>query len=99
MYVDSGYVEYLTRGTFLLVILIFAGLFLFLRNNLKSKNAAYSLFFIFLLFENGSQVLLIIGLFICYHLLFYTLTIYMTCIQIRDYVRIKKDIQKIRITL
>lgn len=53
MYVDSGYVEYLTRGTFLLVILIFAGLFLFLRNNLKSKNAAYSLFFIFLLFENG----------------------------------------------
>lgn len=53
MYVDSGFLEYLTRGSLLLVLLIYIGFFLFLKKNLKSKTAAYTLFFMFLLFELG----------------------------------------------
>lgn len=50
---DSGMLEYLIRGTFLLVILIYLGLFIFLRNNLRSKRTSTFLFLIILLFELG----------------------------------------------
>ncbi|WP_141493445.1 hypothetical protein [Bacillus thuringiensis] len=56
-YGDSGIVEYLTRGSVLLVLSMYGALFLFLKNNLYSKKIAYSLFILIVLFEIGFTVL------------------------------------------
>lgn len=57
MYVDSGYVEYLTRGTILLVALIFLGLYNFLKQNLINVNHRKLLFLSIIFFEIGFSVL------------------------------------------
>jgi hypothetical protein len=52
-YADSGPVEYVLRGSFPLLILVYAGAFLFFYKNLKSKRQAIFLFLVFLGFEVG----------------------------------------------
>ena len=52
-YGDSGPVEYLIRGGFPLVIATYAGLYLFLRDNLRSRKQCRLLFGVFLVFEIG----------------------------------------------
>lgn len=52
-YGDSGFIEYILRGSLLLAICIYTALFLFLKNNLFSKKTAYALFGLILLFEIG----------------------------------------------
>lgn len=52
-YGDSGPVEYLIRGGFPLVIATYAGLYLFLRDNLRSRKQCRLLFAVFLVFEVG----------------------------------------------
>ncbi|HSS96386.1 MAG TPA: hypothetical protein VLK33_05130 [Terriglobales bacterium] len=54
---DSGPVEYYLRGTILLAISIYAGLFAFLRKNLISKSDAYHLFAVIIGFELGLTAL------------------------------------------
>ena len=57
---DSGIVEYLMRGSLPLLLLIYGGLYYFLRRNLWSKAQAYFLFFAFLFFEIGITTLIYI---------------------------------------
>jgi hypothetical protein len=52
-YSDSGPVEYVLKGSFPLLIAVYAGAFLFLRKNLVSKQRAFFLFAVFLSFELG----------------------------------------------
>lgn len=53
MFGDCGPVEYLLRGSAILLLLVYGGLFLFLRRNLISKSDAYFLFGASLAFELG----------------------------------------------
>jgi hypothetical protein len=54
---DSGPLAYFLRGSFILVFLIYGGLFLFLRRNLRDKWDCYRLFFVILAAEVGFTVL------------------------------------------
>ena len=54
---DSGPISYYMRGTILLVILMYGGLFLFLRRNLHDRRHAYLLFAMFMCFEVGFSAL------------------------------------------
>jgi len=57
-FMDSGPIEYLLRGSVPLLVLIYGGLFLFLRQNLRFQNDALLLFAAILVFEIGFPVLL-----------------------------------------
>ena len=52
-YADSGPVEYIMKGSYPLLLSVYAGLFLFLRKNLVSKRRAMFLFLVFIGFEAG----------------------------------------------
>jgi hypothetical protein len=52
-FADSGPVDYLMRGSFPLLIAVYAGLFVFLRRNLWSSRHAWILFLVYLGFEIG----------------------------------------------
>lgn len=52
-FADSGPVDYLMRGSFPLLIAVYAGLFVFLRRNLWSSRHAWILFLVYLGFEVG----------------------------------------------
>ncbi|MEO7651366.1 MAG: hypothetical protein ABIZ80_12950, partial [Bryobacteraceae bacterium] len=52
-YADSGPVEYIMKGSFPLLLSVYAGLFLFFRKNLVSKSRALFLFVVFVGFEVG----------------------------------------------
>ncbi|HXZ27012.1 MAG TPA: hypothetical protein VEG08_03325 [Terriglobales bacterium] len=54
---DSGVLEYLLRGSVILVLLVYGGFFLFLRRNLVAKTDLYLLFLVTLAFETGFTVL------------------------------------------
>jgi hypothetical protein len=54
---DSGPLAYFLRGSFILVFLIYGGLFLFLWRNLRNKWDCYRLFFVILAAEVGFSVL------------------------------------------
>ncbi|HTQ60907.1 MAG TPA: hypothetical protein VMI32_11820 [Candidatus Solibacter sp.] len=54
---DSGPLLYFLRGSFILVFLIYAGLFLFLRRNLRDRWECYRLFFVILVAEVGFSVI------------------------------------------
>jgi hypothetical protein len=54
---DSGPVQYFLRGSILLLLLIYVGLYQFLRYNSPSRKYAVTLFFIFLAFEVGFDAL------------------------------------------
>jgi hypothetical protein len=54
---DSGPLAYFLRGSFILVVLIYGGLFLFLRRNLRDRWDCYRLFFVILAAEVGFSVL------------------------------------------
>jgi hypothetical protein len=54
---DSGPVEYYLRGSVVLVAAVYGGLFLFLRNNLRSARDARHLFAVIVLFELGLTAL------------------------------------------
>lgn len=54
---DSGPVVYFLRGSFVLVALIYGGLFLFLRHNLLDKWDCYRLFVVIVAAETGFSVL------------------------------------------
>jgi len=54
---DSGPVEYLLRGSVPLLLLIYAGLYAFLRHNTPSRRYALTLFLVFLAFELGFEAL------------------------------------------
>jgi hypothetical protein len=51
--VDSGPLEYLLRGSVPLLMLIYFGLYRFLRYNLVSRSHALTLFFVIIAFETG----------------------------------------------
>lgn len=53
MFGDSGPVEYLLRGSIVLVYMIYGGLFLFLRQNMLSRRYAWNLFLVIMAFETG----------------------------------------------
>lgn len=55
--VDSGPLEYLLRGSIPLLLLIYAGLYRFLRYNLSSRYHALTLFFVIIAFETGFTAL------------------------------------------
>jgi hypothetical protein len=57
MFQDSGIVEYLLRGSVILVLLVYGGLFFFLRRSLLSKADAHWLFLVILGFELGFTAL------------------------------------------
>jgi hypothetical protein len=57
MFQDSGLVEYLLRGSVILVFLVYGGLFFFLRRSLLSKVDAHWLFLVILGFELGFTAL------------------------------------------
>jgi len=57
MFGDSGWVEYMLRGSIPLLVLIFGGLYYFLRRNLVSRNHAYFLFGALVFFEVGMTTL------------------------------------------
>jgi hypothetical protein len=57
MFQDSGLVEYLLRGSVILVFLVYGGLFFFLRRSLLSKVDANWLFLVILGFELGFTAL------------------------------------------
>jgi hypothetical protein len=57
MFQDSGIVEYLLRGSVILVFLVYVGLFFFLRRSLLSKVDAHWLFAVILGFELGFTAL------------------------------------------
>lgn len=59
-YTDSGFVLYALRGTFLLVIAIYIGFYLFLKRNLNTTFYAHFVFFSFMLFEIGYPSLLVL---------------------------------------
>ncbi|MPZ17082.1 MAG: hypothetical protein GEV06_04080 [Luteitalea sp.] len=52
-YSDSGWIQYMLRGSLPLVLLIYGGLYAFLRANLKSRSDIRWLYFVILLFEVG----------------------------------------------
>ena len=54
---DSGPLTYMLRGSFILVFLIYGGLFLFLLRNLRDRWDCYRLFFVILAAEVGFSVL------------------------------------------
>jgi hypothetical protein len=54
---DSGPVEYLLRGSLPLLLLIYGGLYIFLKHNLVARRDARLLFIVILLFELGFPVL------------------------------------------
>jgi hypothetical protein len=53
MFGDSGPVEYMLRGSIVLVLLVYGGLFIFLRQNMLSRKYAWSLFLVIMAFETG----------------------------------------------
>jgi hypothetical protein len=55
---DDGPLEYILRGSFLLLLLIYGGLFYFLRRNLILKADAYFLFCAIVVFEMGYTTLI-----------------------------------------
>jgi len=57
MFQDSGLVEYLLRGSVILVFLVYGGLFFFLRRSVLSKGDAQWLFLVILGFELGFTAL------------------------------------------
>lgn len=57
MFQDSGLVEYLLRGSVILVFLVYGGLFFFLRRSLLSRVDAHWLFLVILGFESGFTAL------------------------------------------
>ena len=56
-FVDSGPVEYMLRGSFLMLIMMYVGFFAFLRYNLRSDHSTYFLFVILILAELGFSYL------------------------------------------
>jgi hypothetical protein len=54
---DSGPLEYLLRGSVLLLVLVYVGLYRFLRHNLASRKYALMLFLLMVAFETGFKVL------------------------------------------
>lgn len=54
---DSGPIEYLVRGSAFLLILIYWGLYRFLRRNLAQRNYGTMLFLVILVFETGYSAL------------------------------------------
>lgn len=54
---DSGLIEYLTRGSVLLVVGMYGALFTFLKINLIEKKSAYFIFMLVFLFELGFTIL------------------------------------------
>lgn len=58
-FVDSGIIEYLLRGSILLVISMYLGFFTFLKNNIDSKLILIILFSAFITFETGFAVLIL----------------------------------------
>jgi hypothetical protein len=57
MFGDSGWVEYMLRGSIPLLVLIFGGLYYFLRRNLTSRAQAHFLFAAIVFFELGMTTL------------------------------------------
>lgn len=57
MFGDSGWVEYMLRGSIPLLVLIFGGLYYFLRRNLVSRVHTYFLFIATVIFELGMTTL------------------------------------------
>ena len=57
MFQDSGFVEYLLRGSIILVLLVYGGLFFFLKRSLLSRADATWLFLVILGFELGFTAL------------------------------------------
>lgn len=55
--VDSGPLEYLLRGSIPLLVLIYFGLYRFLRHNLASRTHALTLFLVIIAFETGFTAL------------------------------------------
>ena len=55
---DSGPIEYLFRGSFILLFLVYAGFYYFLRRNLVCRMHVYVLFVVVLAFETGISTLL-----------------------------------------
>jgi hypothetical protein len=55
---DSGILEYLLRGSFLLLFLVYFGLYRFLKNNLVSRKHLLILFFVTVSFETGFPLLI-----------------------------------------
>jgi hypothetical protein len=54
---DSGPVEYLLRGSIPLLLLVYLGLYKFLRHNVRDRNYALALFIFFIGFETGYNTL------------------------------------------
>jgi hypothetical protein len=50
---DSAFIEYLLRGTLLMVMLIYTGFYMFLKRNFVNRRTAITFFVIFLLFDIG----------------------------------------------
>jgi hypothetical protein len=57
-FMDSGPVEYLLRGSFPLLLLIYGGLYIFLCDNMIARRDALALFIVIVLFETGFPILL-----------------------------------------
>ena len=57
MFGDSGWLEYMLRGSIPLLVLIFGGLYYFLRRNLASRFHAHFLFAVIAIFELGMTTL------------------------------------------
>jgi hypothetical protein len=55
--IDSGPLEYLLRGSVPLLLLIYVGLYRFLRHNLQSRAHVLTLFFVIIAFETGFSAL------------------------------------------
>lgn len=55
--IDSGPIGYYIRGSIVLVVLMYGGLFLFLKRNLQDRRDAYLLFVVILCFEVGFSAL------------------------------------------
>ncbi|MGQ9778255.1 MAG: hypothetical protein ACUVRM_00050 [Bacillota bacterium] len=53
LYGDSGLVDCLLRGSFPLLLSVYAGLFFFFHENLRSRREAFAVFLLFTLFELG----------------------------------------------
>jgi hypothetical protein len=72
MFGDSGMFEYLLRGSFLLVALVYFAYFLFVKRNVLSKSDQRVLFFMMLAFETGYSALMsvrmlsLLGFFVVY---------------------------------
>jgi hypothetical protein len=56
--IDSGTVEYLLRGSMPLLVLVYLGLYRFLRHNLPSRIHVLTLFLAIIMFETGFTVLI-----------------------------------------